>query len=55
MSAAIRRRSVNGQTMSRLDSFAMQAIAHDQLGLPAINTVCDRSTLTLLLCQVSPR
>jgi hypothetical protein len=33
----------------------MQAIAHDEIGLPAINTVYDRSTLTLPLDTVSPR
>jgi len=36
-------------------AFAMQAITHDEIGLPAINTVHDRSTLTLPLTTVSPR
>ena len=36
-------------------AFAMQAITHDEIGLPATNTVYDRSTLTLPLTTVNPR
>jgi uncharacterized protein len=36
-------------------AFAMQAITHDQLGLPAINTVYDRSTLMLPMAPLKAR
>ena len=33
-------------------AFAIQTITHDEIGLPAINTVYDRSTLTLPLSKL---